>query len=1443
MIKIRKSVSLFVALGCLWLAGFGLLRAQEPEIISASQLGRLEPSLGRQLAETGEGRFPVIVFMRERADLRAALSHKTALTRRQAIVQTLQTTADRSQAGVRAVLAQAVKSGQADQVRPLWIVNGVAATASRETILTLAARDEVALIRLDETITLPEFEGDEVARSDSEVEWGVARVNAPQAWQALNIDGGGVVVANIDGGVDYLHPALQMQYRGFRGEGSPALHYGNWHDSSPLGAVYPVDLDGHGSHTMGSMVGANGIGVAPGAQWIAVRAFANGLAQESWLHDAFQWVLAPAGDPALAPDVVNNSWSNSNGSSTTFMTDLEILLAAGILPVFAAGNSGPDRGTVGAPGSYDQALAVGATNIEDNIANFSSRGPSPWGQTKPEVSGPGVNILSSTPGGTYGVSNGTSMATPHVAGVLALMRQADPNLSYQAAVDILKNTATPLGTPYPNDDFGWGLVNAYSAVASAMRAGQVNGQVTDQNSGQPVTWARLTFTAHGPGNISTAYSDIDGFYDWAGAPGNYDLAVSAFGYTTQTKTGLAVLTNTVQTHNFTLQPLPTGFLKGTVTDQTSGQPISATITIADTPVSVTSNPTGGQFNIPLPTGVYTATFASPGYRVVVVPNLVIKVGQTTLQPVTMEPAPTMLLVDGGAWYGGSQIDYYRQALDELRYYYDLLQIITLPDDIPTAELLANYEVVVWSAPLDSPGFIGLDQEIQDFLEQGGRLFLSGQDVAYYDGGGSFRVRDYYWYYLLASLAADNAATEVVEAIDDELFAGLNLTIAGGDGADNQRWPDALNNRDLDVTSPVFRYDSGQTAGQRNGHCRPWRAINLGFGLEAVSDPFTRTEILARSLDWFQAGPVVDAFAATPGSETLAGAVGGLITHTLRLRNLAEVGPVDTYTLSLSGQQWTTTLLSTTVTLAPCASAVVEMVVAVPATAGWDDQDTVTLTVLAANLPGTTAVISRTSKAPAPMLLVDDDRWYDYGPQFRQALIANGFSFDVWDVRDGNPQHSPSLEVLQRYPLVIWFNGFDWFNPLIEVEEARLQAYLDGGGRLALTSQEYLYNLPGHAPSPFAIDYLGVLTHSEILSSTLAVGVASNPVGHQLGPYQLYYPPGYNNWTDTITPTATARAAMLSQDGLANAITHRGGQNETWHTAFFAFGLELLAEDDMAELMGRLVGWLSWLGASEVKTEVTRATDNEIIPYTAVLRNDGLAAIQTATFSATFPPPLSLVPGSATGGVVESNGQLVWSGPLAKNQAITFTYQAQVADNVPYGTMSRQISWLGLQEHGIRFARVAAVPINVPDWADSRLRVEPSRAGRGDVVTYTLSLINTGLADAPLVTVTNQIPPYLQVLTDTIALNADPPAGTGTILLQQLTDGLITWQSPVAVGQVVTISYAAQLMALPYPFRLTNTFKADDGFRRAETFRPGNQWSVGLEIIPETVYLPLIMKLK
>jgi uncharacterized repeat protein (TIGR01451 family) len=1433
--------------------------APPPISIDRALLPKIEPQLLKKLL-TEDDPTPFIVYLKATTDLSAAvtsappaigaLGEPDRLARRTAIVNALQQTARDSQAGVLQQLHNPPPAGDlsgqsqsvaATDIRSLWIVNAVAAKGDLETVLALAARSDVAVIRLDKEIQLshPEIRNSQLSIPNLQSpEWGVAKIRADLVHNALGIDGSGVVVANIDSGVDWQHPALQAKYRGYTGPGKLPQHTGNWYDAIDGGATYPVDGNGHGTHTMGTMVGDNGIGVAPGARWIAVRAFDSaGSGQNSWIHDAFQWVLAPNGDPALAPDVVNNSWGNSWGASTEFQADVQALLNAGIYPVFSAGNNGPNAGTVGSPASYDIAFSVGATTSDDEIASFSSRGPSPWGKTKPEVSAPGKDVRSALPGGAYGQLSGTSMAAPHASGLAALLLQASPALANDLSdiSNAMMSTAIPLGSPIPNNTYGWGRIDAYNTVMSVASVGALQGTVTQAGGGTPINNATIQITAHGGGPTINANSNASGNYHQGLAANTYDATASAFGYVPTTAFGINIITNTTSTQNFSLTLKPTGTLSGTVKEKGTNTPLAATITIDGTPASASTNPTDGSYSLSLPIGTYTATVVAAAHRITKAVNITINDGATVVQNFLLDPAPTILLVDSGRWYQESQIGYYQQALDDLLYPYDTWQItkpFDTPNDIPTAATLSNYDIVIWSSPLDSPGYIGADAALESFLDGGGKLLLSGQDVAYFDGGGYiFGEASYLKDYLKTTYSQDNSDIDAVTGVSGEPFAGVSLTISGGDGADNQSSPDVIANADNDFAGSLLAYDDDKLAGLHVGLCVPYRAIFISFGFEGINSRTDRSQVMERAINWLAQTPAPNGVELTPTDETLIGNFGTVVSHTIRLRNTGTNN--DVYTLTLSSgtpYNWPVNPAPpASVSLNSCQSQLITIGVQVNTTNNWHISDTLTLTAQSTNEPALTDVATRTTKSPAPVLLVDDDRWYSFANEYKTALEANDVPYDYWLVPKswlGPAPSSPPLETLQMYPLVVWYTAYDWYQPLTTDEENRLATYLDGGGRLFFSSQDYIYNLPEHIPSSFAQNYLGVLSHTEDYSSTTVTGQAGNLVGHHLGPYPLTFPPGYQNWTDALTPTASAQVATVGQAGQTNGLTHAGigPGGEHWHTNFLAYGPELLSDTDRARLMQRSLGWLSWLGSSTVTSSVSAALDGTAIVYTATIINNGWADLSTAHFTATFPAELTV--GTYSPELAPAGGELVWSGALNKNQSKVLTYTATITDSLPLGTVVSQTSWLAYPAHNILFDRVADVYVNYPFLNESTMVVTPTQGVEAnDVLTYTIILKNTGLVDDPLITTTNTLPHMLELI------SVDTPS-QGSVISSGKT---ITWTTPLSKNETAILTYQAVISYRTSSSNIKNTAYADDNINESLALTA----QTNFKVIP--IYLPLISK--
>lgn len=378
------------------------------------------------------------------------------------------------------------------ELESYYIVNMVYARVSKEFVETIARRSEVNSIWLNQEIEIAETKLKPASSQFGSVEWNIDHIRASEVWSDFNIDGTGIVVGIIDTGVDWQHETLKMNYRGYNplNPESPDHNY-NWYDPH-YGSSSPDDNIGHGTFIAGIAVGSdllgeNQIGVAPGAQWIAARGLDdNGQGTYADLLKAMEFMLAPTPNadgsgvprPDMAPDIVNNSWGGSTVCNPFFKEAINNWRNAGILPVFSGGNFGPDEGSIRLPANYYDSFTVGAVNSDNKLAYFSSRGPGACGDfIKPNISAPGKNIrsaLSSQLGyeKSYAVGSGSSMAAPHVAGVAALLGQADPHLSINKLEQILQETAFALTSASypdsPNYGFGHGLVDAYAAVSSIM---------------------------------------------------------------------------------------------------------------------------------------------------------------------------------------------------------------------------------------------------------------------------------------------------------------------------------------------------------------------------------------------------------------------------------------------------------------------------------------------------------------------------------------------------------------------------------------------------------------------------------------------------------------------------------------------------------------------------------------------------------------------------------------------------------------------------------------------------------------------------------------------------------------------------------------------------------------------------------------------------------------
>jgi serine protease AprX len=463
-------------------------------------LAKIEPKVANEAATLGNSE--ALIILNEQADLSGAVKLSTKAEKGQYVYNAMRQAAERSQAPLRQMLKE-----RGIAFTSYFTVNMIKVRGDLNTLYEIAQQEEVLRIEANPRVKAPVPDANSAFRPASfanitakpatgnGIEWNVQRISAPQVW-AMGYKGQGMVVAGADTGVQWDHPSLKSHYRGWNG--STVNHSYNWHDATSAHSPTPVDPQFHGTFTMSEMVGDDGmgnqVGVAPGAKWIACRNMdQNGVGSPAEYIECFDFLLAPypfghpeLANPAMAPDVINNSWAcpPSEGCSvSTLLTAINAVRAAGIFAVVAAGNNGPACSTVNLPPAiYGNAMAAGSTNSLNYISSFSARGPvtaDGSGRLKPDIAAPGENIRGAIPYKNMyqGYWSGTSMAAPEIAGAVALLWQAKPskyNGNITATENVMTQTATHItstqscgsyhGTAIPNAVFGYGLLNILTAV-------------------------------------------------------------------------------------------------------------------------------------------------------------------------------------------------------------------------------------------------------------------------------------------------------------------------------------------------------------------------------------------------------------------------------------------------------------------------------------------------------------------------------------------------------------------------------------------------------------------------------------------------------------------------------------------------------------------------------------------------------------------------------------------------------------------------------------------------------------------------------------------------------------------------------------------------------------------------------------------------------------------
>jgi len=831
----------------------------------------VDPFILEEMAASPDGTAGYFVLFRQQADLSPAYALNDWNERGRRVYQTLWETAERSQFRVRRWLEE-----RGLPYTALPINNSLFVTTDRATLEALASFPEVAGFRGNHRHELePRPAGPEDAFPQG-VAWNIAQVGADQVWRDYRVKGQGITVASIDTGVEYTHDALFPNYKCGNGPHTPC-----WHDPSSIcpDPAVPCDNVGHGTHTMGTMVGDDNpalrynVGMAPDAQWITCKGCEDYWCSDYALTACANWLLAPGGDPDNRPHVVNNSWGGY-GCDTWYRPLVQAWRAAGIFPAFAAGNSGPGCSTLISPGDYPESFAAGATDSSDQIAYFSSRGPSCWGEIKPEVVAPGVSICSSVPGNTWDCSySGTSMASPHVAGLVALLWSADPDLIGNLDATEYAITSTAVcrsdtscgGEACHNNVYGWGRIDAYLAVQMVASAGTLAGTVWEAGTGEPLPGVRIVATRRTLFSRETS-TDATGAYSLTLPAGTYTVSVSLYGYYPQTATGVLIFTDTTTVQNFTLQAKPRYVISGTVSEAESGLPLEARIAAEGAPIPpVWSDPATGFYSLTLVEGTYPVR-ATSLLHLSERASVVADHNQTV--NFVLEKGSCALLVDDDADLPDVRA-YYTATLDALGVPYRVWDVAR--KGRPVAEDLLGHWIVFWWTGNDRGEVLSAEDEdlLAGYLDARGNLFLSSQD--YLETGAPSRFQQDYLH-ISPIYTLNTGQTDPVGNGDDLIGRGLGpYLLVPPPGWSGPLHTDDVTNDGFGGASSPFRW---QGTGQDNStdyDGGSFKTVFLAWPFEALSGPASRRAVLQAALDFYGGcrptglllGRVVDANTGEP----------------------------------------------------------------------------------------------------------------------------------------------------------------------------------------------------------------------------------------------------------------------------------------------------------------------------------------------------------------------------------------------------------------------------------------------------------------------------------------------------------------------------------------------------------------------------------------------------
>jgi hypothetical protein len=730
----------------------------------------------------------------------------------------------KTQAPLRESLKRLTLSGEQIKMESLWLNNTAIITASLQMLSRLLKVKAILSIHYDREyfLELPDRGLYKQPREPEPLTYGLEMIQARRAWKELGVSGRGVTVGVIDTGYSD-HPEFKdkvVKSRDF---------------ISLMPDDQPNDDLGHGSHVMGTIGGGSlsgkQIGVAPKVRFVVGKIFSSRRkTSQSVILRAMQWMVDPDGNPDTDdhPRIISNSWGGFPGTLEQEKPMWEMVQGwreAGILPIFAAGNSGPERSTMRTPGGFPHSFAVGALTPDRNLPWFSSRGNIFWGGVeyiKPELVAPGYEVLSVDYQAGYERLSGTSMAAPHVAGVAALMLEANPAISVDLLEEALIASAEDLDVQGKDPKTGHGLLNAYEAVRLAKSGGWLNLRVQAPRA-HPSRVRVL-------GSAKIYHTDSDGFLRIFAPEGPLQLRLES--YAAFPKILDAVIkAGETQELALTLASAKSFALRLKLLDSQGLLIPSARIEFQESPLEDSAF-TGGVFNKTLRGSFLRLKIIARGYRS---QKLQFLFDKNLEKRVILQPSPEVLVVgDDLSWDFESYIG---DSLDTLSVAYDIQKD---NQDLHGLNDLLPYSVVIWYTGMTWRRTLEPSEQemLRRYIQSGGRLILSGQDI-----GRDLQGSEFYQKVLGARFLQDESDEEdlVIQG------RGLEFSLDGEDSAEDQGSPDLIATAN-ENSKLLFTYRESKAGAGLIHYYEGTPVIYLSFGIEGITGKVSRAKVLRLLLD-------------------------------------------------------------------------------------------------------------------------------------------------------------------------------------------------------------------------------------------------------------------------------------------------------------------------------------------------------------------------------------------------------------------------------------------------------------------------------------------------------------------------------------------------------------------------------------------------------------------